>query len=147
VPGNPRLRRKAPLRTVALESPADLQAFQQALSKRFRLPRIRIALRLSELAETRRSEHERQINRLLAARGWAGAALGALLLLGLTLLYPLSPAGADTGSAIAAWVAQGVLGVLLGGAAGALAGRSLARHRLRSLCAHIAAELRSSAQG
>ena len=68
------------MRTVALESPADLQAFREALANRLGLPRIRIALRLSELAESRRSEHERQINRLLATRGWAGAALGALLL-------------------------------------------------------------------
>ena len=147
MPSNPRVRRIVPLRTVALESPADLQAFREAMSKRLRLPRIRIALRLSELAESRRSEHERQINHLLSTRGWAGAALGALLPLGLTLLYPLSPAGADTGSAIAAWAAQGLLGVLLGGAAGALAGRGVTRQRLRSLCARIVAELGSSAQG
>jgi hypothetical protein len=141
------MRRIVPLRTVALESPADLQAFREALSKRFRLPRIRITLRLSKLAEARRAEHERLINRLLATRGWAGAALCALLPLGLTLLYPLSPAGADTSSAIAAWAAQGVLGLLLGGAAGALAGRGLARQRLRALCARIEAELGLSAQG
>jgi len=143
------VRRIVPLRTVALESPADLQAFRDAMDKRLGRPRIRIALRLSELAESRRSEHERQINQLLSARGWAGAALGALLLLGLTLLYPLSPAGAETGSAIAAWVAQGALGVLLGGVAGAVAGRVLARQRLRSLCARIATELARtpSAQG
>lgn len=142
-------QRVVPLRTVALESPADLHAFREALAKRFRLPRIRIALRLSELPESRRSEHERHVNQLLAAHGGAGAALGALLLLGLTLLYPLSPAGADTASAIAAWAAQGVLAMLLGGVAGALAGRGLARQRLRSLCARIAAELATapSAQG
>ena len=141
MPSSPRVRRIVPLRTVALESPADLQAFREALSKRLRLPRIRIALRLSELGESRRSKHERQINHLLSTRGWAGAALGALLPLGLTLFFPLSPASAETASTIAAWVAQGVLGVLLGGAAGAVAGRGLARQRLRSLCARITAEL------
>lgn len=144
---SPRTHRVVPLRTVALESPADLQAFRDALTRRLGLPRIRIALRLSELPESRRSGHERQINHLLTTRGWAGATLGAWLLLGLTLLYPLSPAGDETGSAIAAWVAQGTLGALLGGVAGALAGRGLARHRLRALCARIEAELRASTQG
>jgi hypothetical protein len=128
------------MRTVALESPADLQAFRAALAKRFTLPRIRIALRLSGLAEARRSEHERQINRLLSTRGWAGAGVGALLLAGLTLAYPLSPAGAESASAIAAWVAQGLLAVLLGGRAGQMAGLGLARLRLRALCEQVEAE-------
>ena len=135
------MRRIVPLRTVALESPADLQAFREALSRRFRLPRIRIALRLSELADTRRSEHERSFNHLLAARGWAGAALGALLLIGLTLLQPLHPAGAESASAIAAWLAQGLLGALLGARGGQLVGLGLARQRLQALCARVAAEL------
>jgi hypothetical protein len=126
---------------VALESPADLQAFREALSKRFRLPRIRIALRLSELADTRRSEHERRFNHLLAARGWVGAALGALLLIGLTLLHPLSPAGAESASAIAAWLAQGLLAAMLGARGGQLVGLGLARQRLQALCTRVAAEL------
>lgn len=125
---------------MALESPADLQAFRAALAKRFTLPRIRIALRLSGLAEAHRSEHERRINRLLTTRGWAGAGVVALLLTGLTLAYPLSPAGADSASAVAAWVAQGLLAVLLGGRAGQLAGLGLARQRLRALCERVEAE-------
>ncbi len=136
----PRLRRIAPLRTVALESPDDLQAFRGALAKRFTLPRIRIALHLGGLAEARRSEHERQINRLLMTRGWAEAGVVALVLLGLTLAYPLSPAGAESASAIAAWVAQGLLGVLVGTRAGHLAGLGLARQRLRALCERVEAE-------
>jgi hypothetical protein len=149
VASTPRLRRIVPLRTVALESPADVQAFHSALAKRFSLPRIRIALRLGTLNESRCMQHEQQLNRLLATRGGAGAALGALLLLGLTLAYPLSPAGDESASAIAAWFAQGLLGALLGGRGGQLAGLGLARQRLRALCRRIEAELgaASSAQG
>ncbi|MEO8153530.1 MAG: hypothetical protein ABI605_10710 [Rhizobacter sp.] len=136
-----KLRRIAPTRTVALESLADLQAFRAALTKRFSLPRVRIALRIGELHEPQRSEHELQINRLLAACGCAEGAIGALLLLGLAFAFPLRPAGADTASAMVAWAAEAVLGFMIGGLAGKLAGLGRARHRLRRLCERLETEL------
>jgi hypothetical protein len=128
------------LRTVALESLADLQAFRTALAKRFSLPRVRIALRLSELSEARISTHERQINRLLGARAYAESALTALVLVGLSAAFPLQPAGAESPAAISAWVAQGLLGLIVGRLAGKLAGLWLARLRLQRLCAQVQAK-------
>ncbi|MBC7954716.1 MAG: hypothetical protein H7Y33_02445 [Cytophagales bacterium] len=137
---SPRSRRITPLRTVALESLADLQAFRSALAKRFTLPHVRIALRLSELPEAQLSIHEREINRLLGARAYAESALAALVLVGLSAAFPLQPAGAETAAAIGAWVAQALLGLMVGGLAGRLAGLWLARRRLQRLCAQIEAE-------
>ena len=133
--------RIAPVRTVALESLPDLQAFQDALRKRRRLPRVRIALRLSTLPEARRDDHERHINRLLMAHGWAEAAAAALVMIGLTAAYPLSPAGTESPEALLAWAAQGLLGAAIGALVGRLVGRGVARLRLQRLCARIEAEL------
>ncbi|MBC7994541.1 MAG: hypothetical protein H7Z15_15030 [Rhizobacter sp.] len=127
--------------TVALESVPDLQAFQNALRKRWRLPRVRIALRLSTLPEVQRDDHERHINRLLMAQGWAEAAASSLLLIGLTAVFPLSPAGADSPEALLAWGSQGLLGAGVGAVVGRLAAQGLARLRLQRLCARIEAEL------
>lgn len=133
-------RRIAPIRTVALESVDDLQAFRSALTKRFTMPRVRNALNLGELRETQRHAHESHINRLLGTRGYAEAAIGALLLLGLAATFPLNPAGPGSAAGMAAWVAQGMLCFGMGGAAGMLAGLALAQQRLRWLCKRVEAE-------
>jgi len=122
---------------VALESVADLQAFRGALTKRFTMPRVRVALNLGELRETQRHAHEQQINRLLGTSGHVEAAVGALLLLSLAVAFPLNPAGPESASSIGAWVAQGLLGLGMGGVAGKLAGLALAQQRLRRLCDRV----------
>ena len=122
---------------MALESVADLQAFRGALTKRFTMPRVRVALNLGELRETQRHAHEQQINRLLGTSGHVEAAVGALLLLSLAVAFPLNPAGPESASSIGAWVAQGLLGLGMGGVAGKLAGLALAQQRLRRLCDRV----------
>jgi hypothetical protein len=129
-----------PVRTVALESLADLQAFRGALSKRLSLPRVRIALRLIELAESAQGTQERQINRLLDVSGQVEGLATAVLLLALTALFPLSPAGPGSIAGLIAWGAQGLFGVALGFLTGKLLGQWVARLRLKRLCARIEAE-------
>lgn len=131
--------RIVPIRTVALETPADLQAFHSALVKRFALPRVRIALRIPQLRGTQYSEDERRINRLLSGNGYLPAILSAVVLLGLAIAFPLRPAGAESATAIGAWVAQGLLAVVLGIRGGSLVGLVVARRRLLSLCKRIEA--------
>lgn len=133
--------RIAPVRTVALESLPDLQAFQDALRKRWRLPRVRIALRVSTLPEAHRDDHERRINRLLTSHAWPEATALAAVLIGLTAAFPLSPAGAESPEALVAWASQGLLGAAIGALVGRLVGLGVARLRLQRLCARIEAEL------
>ena len=129
-----------PVRTVALESLADLQAFRSALSKRFGLPRVRIALRLGELADSAHSAHERRINRLLSASGHREGVAAAIALLALTAVFPLSPAGPESAAGLMAWGAQGLFGVAFGFLTGKLLGQWLAHLQLKRLCAQIEAE-------
>lgn len=129
-----------PVRTVALESLADLQAFRSALSKRLSLPRVRIALRLSELADSTHSAHERHINRLLGVSGHGQGIAAAIALLALTAVFPLSPAGPETAAGLIAWGAQGLFGVAFGFLTGKLLGEWVAHLRLKRLCALIEAE-------
>jgi hypothetical protein len=129
------------VRTVALESLPDLQAFQDALRKRWRLPRVRVALRLSALPETHRDDHERRINLLLTSHAWPEAAAVAAVLIGLTAAFPLSPAGTESPEALLAWASQGLLSAAIGALVGRLVGLGVARFRLQRLCARIEAEL------
>jgi len=124
---------------VALETLADLQAFHGALAKRFALPRVRIALRIPQLRGTQYGEDERRMNRLLSANGYLLGVLSAMVLLGLAIAFPLRPAGPESATAIGAWVAQGLLAVVLGIRGGSLIGLVIARRRLLGLCKRIEA--------
>ena len=136
---HPSPRRVVPIRTVALETLADLQAFRSALDKRFALPRVRIALRIPQLRGAQYSEDERRINRLLAANGYGLGAVLAVLLLGLAIAFPLRPAGAESSTAIGAWVAQGQLALVLGIRGGMVIGLAIARRRLLGICKRVEA--------
>lgn len=125
---------------MALESLADLQAFRGALSKRLSLPRVRIALRLSELADSAHSTHERHINRLLSVSGHRKGITAAVALLALTAVFPLSPAGPESAAGLMAWGAQGLFGVAFGFLTGKLLGQWTAHLQLKRLCARIEAE-------
>ncbi len=127
---------------MALESLADLQTFRRGIAERHSLPRIRIAMRMPDQPEAEQREHERQINRLLSAQGWTEAAVGACVLLGLTLIVPLSPAGRESATALSAWAAQGLLSVLVGARVGKLAGQWAVLPRLRRLCARIEGQIK-----
>lgn len=131
--------RIVPIRTVTLETLAELQAFHGALAKRFELPRIRIALRIPQLRGTPASEDERRLNRLLSTNVHVLGISSAVVLLALAIAFPLRPAGPESATAIGAWVAQGLLAVVLGIRGGSLIGLVIARRRLLRLCRRIEA--------
>jgi hypothetical protein len=137
----PTVRRIAPPRTLAIESPDDLQAFRRVLTRRWRLPHVRIALRLMGLHQVRCDAHERHINRLLASHPFAAAGFCALVMAVLAGVYPLAPAGAQTLPALGAWVIEGLLAGVLGAFAGVGLHRLVTRWRLSRLCTEIEAEL------
>lgn len=139
--GRPAVRRIAPPRTLAIESPDDLQAFRRVLSRRWRLPHVRIALRLMGLHQARSDAHERQINRLLASHPLKAAGLGALVMAVLAGVYPLAPAGGQTLPALGAWAVEALLAGVLGAFAGIGLHRLVTRWRLSRLCTRIEAEL------
>lgn len=134
------VRRIPPPRTLALDSIADLQAFRQSVNKRWKLPRLRVAMRLPGLRSARNEHFERLINRQLGRSGGWTALWTAVACTGLAMYFPIGPAGVESIPALGAWVAEVALGWVVGwglGRAGALA---LAHGRIVLACRRAEAE-------
>lgn len=137
----PAVRRIPPPRTLTIESPAELQAFRHAVSRRATLPRVRIALRLARLPAARSDAHERHINRLLASHPLVAASVTAVATAVLAAVFPLPPAGPETVLALVAWAAEATLAGALGWLMGKLLHRFSTRWRLARVCDQIAADI------
>lgn len=134
------VRRIPPPRTLALDSLADLQAFRQSINKRWKLPRLRVALRITGLRSSRGDRYERLINRQLGRSGGWTALWTAVAFTGLAMYFPIEPAGVESISALGAWVAEVALGWVVGWAVGKGGAVAHAHWRIVRLCRQIDAE-------
>lgn len=138
------VRRIPPPRTLALDSIADLQAFRQSVHKRWKMPRLRVALRLPVLRSVRNEHYERRINRQLGRSGGWTALWTAAAFTGLAMFFPVPPAGVESIPALAAWVAEVALGWVVGWLAGKGGAIAHAHWRIDRLCRRAEAEAASS---
>ncbi len=128
------VRRIPPPRTLALDSIAELQAFCQSLRRRWRLPYLRVALRVPGLRSARNEHYERSINRQLRREpGWP-ALWTALTCTACALAFPVPPAGVASLPAVAAWVAEVALGWVVGWGIGHAGAIALSRWHIGRLC-------------
>lgn len=137
------VRRIPPPRTLVLDSLADLQAFRQSINKRWKLPRLRIALRITGLRSSRGEHYERLINRQLGRSGGWAALWTAVAFTGIAMLFPIEPAGVESVPALGAWVAEVALGWVVGWAAGKGGSIALAHWRIVRLCRQVEADAQS----
>jgi hypothetical protein len=115
------VRRIPPPRTLAIDSLADLDAFRQSINKRWKLPRLRVTLRVPGLRSARNEHFERVINRQLGRSG-----------------------GVESISALGAWVAEVALGWVLGWGAGKAGAVALAHWRIVRACGRVQAEAQAA---
>lgn len=134
------VRRIPPPRTLALDSIADLQAFRQSIRKRWKMPHLRVALRLPGLRSARNEHFERLINRQLRRSGGWAALWTATAFTGLAMYLPLPPAGVESIPALGAWVAEVALGWVIGWGAGKGGALAQAHWRIARLCAQAERE-------
>jgi hypothetical protein len=134
------VRRIPPPRTLVLDSLADLRSFRQSINKRWTLPRLRVALRITGLRSSRGDHYERLINRQLGrSSGWP-ALWTAVTFTGLAMYIPIEPAGVESIPALGAWVAEVALGWVVGWAAGKVGAIAHAHWRIVRLCRQVEAE-------
>lgn len=136
----PAVRRVPPPRTLAIDSISELQAFRQSINKRWKLPRLRVTLRVPGLRSTRNEHFERVINRQLGRSGGWTALWTAIVFTGLAMFFPIEPAGVESIPALGAWVAEVALGWVLGWGAGKAGAVALAHWRIVRACARVQAE-------
>lgn len=134
------VRRIPPPRTLALDSITELQAFRQSTLKRWKLPRLRVALRVPGLRSARNEHFERQINRQLGRSGGWTALWTAVAFTGLAMYFPIEPAGVESIPALGAWVAEVALGWVIGWGVGKASAVALAHWRIVRACARVQAE-------
>lgn len=139
------VHRIAPPRTLSLDSIPELRAFRQAVRKRWKLPHLRVALRLPALRSARNEHFERLINRQLRRTGGWAALWTAIGLTGLAMYCPLPPAGIESIPALGAWIAEVALGWVFGWGAGRAIAIGLAHWQIQRLCARVQAEAQAAA--
>ncbi len=137
------VRRIPPPRTLVLDSLTDLKSFRQSINKRWKLPRLRVALRITGLRSSRGDHYERLINRQLGRSGGWTALWTAVAVTGLAMGFPIEPAGVESIPALGAWVAEVALGWVLGWAAGKAGAIVHAHWRVVRLCRQAEREART----
>lgn len=140
----PAVRRVPPPRTLAIDSISELQAFRQSINKRWKLPRLRVTLRVPGLRSARNEHYERVINRQLGRSGGWTALWTAIAFTGLAMFFPIEPAGVESIPALGAWVAEVALGWVLGWGAGKAGAVGLAHWRIVRACARVQAEAQAA---
>lgn len=131
---------------LAIDSISELQAFRQSIHKRWKLPRLRVALRVPGLRSARNEHFERVINRQLGRSGGWTALWTAVAFTGLAMFFPIEPAGVESIPALAAWVAEVALGWVLGWGLGRASAIGLAHWRIVRTCARVQAEAAQGSQ-
>ncbi|WOB07640.1 hypothetical protein [Piscinibacter gummiphilus] len=140
----PAVRRVPPPRTLAIDSISELQAFRQTIIRRWKLPRVRVTLRVPGLRSARNEHFERVINRQLGRSGGWTALWTAVAFTGLAMVFPIEPAGVESLSALGAWVAEVALGWVVGWGIGKGSAVAMAHWRIVRACGRVQAEAQAT---